>query len=499
MAARVYVLALDQGTTSSRAILFDEARRPVAVGQRRLSPHYPVPGWVEHDPEQIWATQWGAVEDCLQRARVSVRELAAIGITNQRETAILWDRASGQAVHPAVGWQCRRTADVCDALREAGHEPLVRERTGLVLDPYFSATKIAWILDRVPGLRARAERGDIAFGTVDSWLIYRLTSGRQHVTDASNASRTALFNIHTQSWDADLLNLFRVPAAILPTVVDSAGVAAHTDPVWFGQPVAISGIAGDQQAALFGQGCLAPGMAKNTYGTGSFLLMHTGDQPVSSRHGLLTTVAWKIGGQPEFALEGAIFVTGAVVEWLQDGLGVIQEASETEALAWSVADTAGVYLVPAFAGLGAPYWDPYARGTVVGLTRGSTRAHLVRAALEAMAFQSRDVLDAMSRDSGQPVTRLRVDGGAIRNNFLAQFQADILGVPVERPPVTETTAQGAAGLAGLGIGLWPDREAFLANWEAAAAFAPQMTADRREELYAGWHRAVERARAWAAP
>ncbi|MDA8198975.1 MAG: glycerol kinase GlpK [Thermaerobacter sp.] len=494
-----YILALDQGTTSSRAILFDHHARPVAVGQREFPQIYPRAGWVEHDPEQIWASQWGAVQDCLAAAHKTGEDIAAIGITNQRETTVLWDRSTGRALGNAIVWQCRRTAGRCDELKAQGLEPLFRERTGLVVDAYFSGTKVAWMLDNTAGARARAENGEIAFGTVDSWLIHKLTGGRRHVTDVSNASRTLMYNIHTLDWDDELLGALDVPRAVCPEVVDSSGVAGETDPSWFGRPIPIAGIAGDQQAALFGQACLEPGMAKNTYGTGSFVLMNTGSEPVASRHGLVTTVAWRIAGKTTYALEGSIFVTGAVVQWLRDGLGIIGRAEETEGLALSVSDTDGVYLVPAFVGLGAPYWDSYARGTLVGITRGTGRGHVVRAALESIAFQSRDVLDAMAKDSGRELETLRVDGGAIANQFLAQFQADILGATVERPEVTETTALGSAFLAGLAVGYWPDESVIQSTWSRDALFTPSMAEEERSQRYTRWQAAVERSRAWVAP
>ncbi len=497
MAEGQYVLALDQGTTSSRAILFDKHARPVAVGQREFPQIYPRAGWVEHDPEQIWASQWGAVEDCLKAAHKTGADIAAIGITNQRETTVMWDRATGRAIGSAIVWQCRRTAGRCDELKAAGHESLFRERTGLVIDAYFSGTKVAWMLDHHEGARVRAERGELAFGTVDSWLIHKLTGGKRHVTDVSNASRTLMYNIHSLDWDDDLLSILNVPKSVCPEVMDSSGVAGETDPSWLGRPIPIAGIAGDQQAALFGQACLEPGMAKNTYGTGSFVLMNTGAEPVASRHGLVTTIAWRIGGRVSYALEGSIFVTGAVVQWLRDGLGIIGRAEETEALALSVPDTDGVYLVPAFVGLGAPYWDSYARGTLVGLTRGTGRSHLARAALESIAFQSRDVLDAMAKDSGRTLETLRVDGGAIANQFLAQFQADILGVTVERPAVTETTALGAAFLAGLAVGYWPDQRVIQSTWSREALFTPALSAEERDQRHSRWQEAVERSRGWA--
>ncbi|HEY8418453.1 MAG TPA: glycerol kinase GlpK [Limnochordales bacterium] len=493
-----WVLALDQGTTSSRAILFDEQGRAVAIAQQPFRQHYPRPGWVEHDPEEIWATQLGTARGVLAQAGVAPEDVAAIGISNQRETTVLWERATGRPVAPAIVWQDRRTAGMCDALKGQGAEALVREKTGLVLDPYFSATKIAWLLDNVTGLRARAERGEIAFGTIDSWLVYRLTGGRVHATDHSNASRTMLFNIHTLAWDEELLELFgRVPRAILPQVLPSSHIYGETDRNLLGAPIPIGGIAGDQQAALFGQACFDAGMAKNTYGTGSFLLMNTGDQPVASQHGLLTTVAWGVDGRVSYALEGSVFVTGAAVQWLRDGLGIIGNAAETQALALSVPDTGGVYLVPAFTGLGAPYWDPYARGLLIGITRGTTRAHVARAALEAIAYQTVDVVRAMEQDAGVPLRALRVDGGAAVNDFLMQFQADVLNVPVERPGVTETTALGAAYLAGLAAGVWQSRDDIRSRWHLDRRFEPAMEDARRTELLSGWRRAVERSLGWA--
>ncbi|HLT57248.1 MAG TPA: glycerol kinase GlpK [Limnochordales bacterium] len=494
-----WILALDQGTTSSRAILFDAHGRPAAVAQQPFRQQYPRPGWVEHDPEEIWATQLATAQQALAQAGVDAADVAAVGIANQRETTILWDRATGQPVAPAIVWQDRRTAGMCDALKEQGAEALVRAKTGLVLDPYFSATKIAWLLDHVEGLRARAQRGEIAFGTVDTWLIYRLTGGRVHATDYTNASRTMLFNIHTLAWDDELLALFGdIPRALLPEVKPSSHIYGETRPELFGAAIPIGGVAGDQQAALFGQTCFEAGMAKNTYGTGSFLLMNTGAKPVASRHGLLTTVAWGVDGAVSYALEGSVFVTGAAVQWLRDGLGIIADAAETQSLAQSVPDTGGVYLVPAFAGLGAPHWDPYARGLIVGITRGTTRAHVVRAALEAIAYQTVDVVRAMEQDAGVPLRALRVDGGAAVNDFLMQFQADVLNVPVERPAVTETTALGAAYLAGWAAGVWQSPGDIRTQWHLNRRFAPAMDGARRTALLGGWRRAVERALGWAA-
>ncbi len=498
------ILALDQGTTGSTALVVGEDGAVLGRGYRELPQHYPQPGWVEHDPGEIWTTQLEAARAALSAAGLAPRDLAAIGITNQRETTLLWDRRTGEPVHRAIVWQCRRSAPLCERLRADGLEPMVRARTGLVLDAYFSGTKIAWLLDTRPELRARAARGELAFGTVDTWLLWQLTGGRVHATEPSNASRTLCFDIRRLDWDAELTNRLRIPREVFPAVRPSVGVFGETialDGLGAGIPVA--GIAGDQQAALFGQGAFAPGGAKNTYGTGCFLLLNTGPAPVASEAGLLTTVAWSLppaAGQPPavvYALEGAIFVAGAAVQWLRDGLGLIRTAAETEPLARSVPDTGGVYLVPAFVGLGAPYWDMYARGTLVGLTRGTTRAHLARATLEAIAYQTRDVLEVMSREAGRLPAELRVDGGATENDFLCQFQADILGVPLLRPRVRETTGLGAAYLAGLGVGLWRGPEALRDLWQLDRRFEPAMSADRREALYADWRRAVERARGWA--
>ncbi len=494
-----YILALDQGTTSSRAILFDQNGQIVAIGQKAFRQIYPQPGWVEHDPEDIWESEWEAVQTCLNQADVPVSAIRAIGITNQRETTVVWDKSTGQPIYNAIVWQCRRTARYCDQLRARNLGDTFRQKTGLVIDAYFSGTKVAWILDNVPRARELADQGQLLFGTVDSWLIYKLTDGAFHLSDYSNASRTLMYNIHTLEWDDELLNILGVPRSMCPHVVDSSGVCAQTSPHWFGEAIPIAGIAGDQQAALFGQGCFSPGTAKNTYGTGSFLLMNTGEEPALSPQGLVTTIAWGIGGHVTYALEGSIFITGAVVQWLRDELHVIDSAKETQELALSVDSTQGVYLVPAFVGLGAPYWDSYARGTIVGLTRGSNRAHIVRAALESIAYQTRDVLEIMMADSKKSVKTLRVDGGAITNQFLAQFQADILGCEVERPAVTETTARGAAFLAGLATGVWPGFEPLAATWQREALFSPSMDESRREELYDGWKRAVTRAQGWIEP
>jgi glycerol kinase len=496
------VLALDQGTTGSTALVVGDDGVVLGHGYRELPQYYPQPGWVEHDPREIWATQLEAARAALAAARVAPRDIAAIGITNQRETTLLWDRRTGEPVHRAIVWQCRRSAPLCERLRADGLEPLVRARTGLVLDAYFSGTKIAWLLDGRPDLRERAARGELAFGTVDSWLLWQLTGGRVHATDASNASRTLCFDIRRLDWDAELTGHLRIPREIFPAVRPSAGVFGETvahEGLPAGIPVA--GIAGDQQAALFGQGALQPGGAKNTYGTGCFMLLNTGSTPVASEAGLLTTVAWSLpspaGPVTSYALEGAIFVAGAAVQWLRDGLGLIETAAETEAVARSVPDTGGVYLVPAFVGLGAPYWDMYARGTLVGLTRGTSRAHVVRATLEAIAYQTRDVLDVMTKESGHTPAELRVDGGATENNFLCQFQADVLGFPILRPRVRETTGLGAAYLAGLGSGLWSSAETLRDLWRLDRSFEPAMPSGQREALYAGWRRAVDRARGWA--
>jgi len=498
MTAR-FILALDQGTTSSRSLLFDASGRVVAQAQREFTQHFPHPGWVEHDAREIWQTQRATLFDCLSVARISPRDVLALGITNQRETTVLWDRESGEPVAPAIVWQDRRTAGACEQMRASGLEPEISARTGLLLDPYFSGTKLRWLLDHIPGARLRAERGELAFGTIDSWLLFKLTNHRRHVTDATNASRTLLYNLRTGAWDDRLLELFGVPRACLPDIVDSclgrdAAIEAELD----GFKLPVTGIAGDQQAALFGQACTRPGMAKNTYGTGCFALTHTGSQPRESRHRLLTTVAWR-RGQCEFALEGGVFMGGATVQWLRDGLGIIERSDQVEALATSVPDSGDVYLVPAFAGLGAPQWDAAARGTIIGLTRGSTRAHVARAAVESIAFQTADLIDAMQRDCESPVTELRVDGGAARNDLLLQFQADLLGVPVLRPVNTETTAFGAAAFAGLGAGLWQSQDEIAALWQLDRRFEPRMARDAVARRRARWTQAVERSRAWACP
>jgi len=492
-----YVLSLDQGTTSSRAIVFDKGGSIVSLAQAQFPQIYPRPGWVEHDPEAIWQSQVAVAKEALARGHVQPGEITAIGITNQRETTVVWDRQTGQPVYNAIVWQCRRTAGLCDELKQRGLADDIRRRTGLVVDAYFSGTKLAWILDNVPGARQRAERGELLFGTIDTFLIWRLTGGAVHVSDYSNASRTMLFNIHTLDWDGEILRELRIPRAMLPTVRPSSFVYGHTLPSILGAAVAIAGAAGDQQAATFGQLCLNPGQAKNTYGTGCFMLMNTGRQAVASQRGLLTTIGWGLGDTVTYALEGSVFIGGAAVQWLRDGLQIIQTAAESEDLARTVPDSGGVYVVPAFVGLGAPYWDAYARGTIVGITRGTTRAHIARATLEAICFQTRDVLEAMRADAGIDLASLRVDGGAVRNNLLMQLQADILGVPVERPAVTETTALGAAYLAGLAVGFWTGTGELAAQSRIERRFEPALSADQRDAMYRGWQRAVERARGWA--
>lgn len=492
-----YILALDQGTTSSRAIIFDHAGHAVATANQEFRQIYPQPAWVEHDPEDIWNSQIAVAQKVLQQQGLSAENIAAIGITNQRETAVVWDRTTGKAVMNAIVWQDRRTASICDQLKADGWEPKIREKTGLVIDAYFSGTKVKWMLDNVPGLRERAASGDILFGNVDTYLIWRLTGGNVHVTDYSNASRTMLFNIHSLDWDEEVLRHLGIPRAMLPRPAQSSEVYGQTESNLFGGPIPIAGDAGDQQAATFGQACFTPGMAKNTYGTGSFLLMNTGEKAQVSRSGLLTTIGWGIGGKVTYCFEGSIFITGAAVQWLRDSMKIISQASESEQLAASIQDNGGVYLVPAFVGLGAPYWDQYARGTVVGLTRGSGRAELARAALEASAYQTRDVATAMEADSGITLKELRVDGGMVANNWLMQFQADILGVPVQRPQVAETTALGAAYLAGLAVGYWDSFDDVTHNWAVDRVFNPSMPDAQRKQLYRGWQRAVARARDWA--
>jgi glycerol kinase len=490
-----HVLALDQGTTSSRAILFDEEGAALGVAQREFRQIYPQPGWVEHDPKEIFRTQREVAREVFQKTGVPVREVMAVGITNQRETTLLWDRQTGEPLHNAVVWQDRRTAPLCRELKEAGAESLVRERTGLVIDPYFSGTKLAWLLDEVPGARERAERGELAFGTVDTWLVWQLTGNRTHVTDPTNASRTMLFNIHTGDWDEELLRLLRVPRALLPDVHPSAHAFGMLPASVLGEPLIIAGIAGDQQAALFGQGCHMRGMAKNTYGTGCFMLLHTGDQVVQSQNGLVSTACAQVSGK-EYALEGSVFIAGAVVQWLRDEMGFFSSSREIEALANSVLDSGDVFVVPAFTGLGAPYWDPHARGAIVGLTRGTSKAHIARAALESIAYQSAEVLEAMQKDSGERLSELRVDGGASANDLLMQFQADLLGVPVVRPKVLETTALGAAYLAGLTVNLWKSREELAARWKAEKRFEPRMERVQAAARMARWREAVSRSLRW---
>jgi len=484
-----FILALDQGTTSCRAMLFDNEGRAVATAQREITQYFPENGWVEHDAEEIWQTQRAVMEEVVSRES---GELLAIGITNQRETVVVWDRATGKPVHPAIVWQCRRTAALCAELKARGLTEDIRSRTGLVIDPYFSATKLSWLLDHVPGLRDRAERGEVLFGTVDSWLIWNLTGGKVHATDASNASRTMLFNIHTLMWDEELCRIFGIPAAMLPEVLPSSGIFGWADVAAGGRPVPIAGVAGDQQAALFGQACHKEGMLKNTYGTGCFLLMNTGEEPKESQNGLLTTIAWQAEGRTVYALEGSVFTAGAVVQWLRDGLSLIGHASESEALAASVPDTDGVYFVPAFNGLGTPHWNPDARGMITGITRGTRKAHIVRAALEAVAFQAADVIRVMERESGIRLSELRADGGMVRNRFLMQFQADVLGGTVTLPEEQETTALGAAYLAGLAVGLWSGREELQRLWLEKERFQPAWEDTLRDEQYQLWVRAVER-------
>jgi len=491
-----FVLALDQGTTSSRAIVFGEDGRVHAQAQQEFRQIFPKPGWVEHDPEDIWASQLSVARRALKQARLKAADIAALGIANQRETTVLWDRKTGLPVHNAIVWQDRRTADICVKLKRRGKANAVRSRTGLVLDPYFSATKLAWLLDSIPGLRLHAERGELAFGTVDSWLVWKLSGGALHCTDVSNAARTMLYDIHRGDWDESLLRLFRIPRALLPRVQHSSHIYGQSVKNVFGAPIAIAGIAGDQQAALFGQACHRPGMAKNTYGTGCFMLLHTGATAVPSKHGLLTTRCAQRSGQAQYALEGGVFIAGAVVQWLRDGLGFIRSSAEIEALAASVQDAGGVYLVPAFAGLGAPHWDAYARGTMLGLTRGTTRAHIARAALEAIAYQSAELLQTMQKDSGIALKELRVDGGAAANDTLMQFQADLLGVPVLRPGVLETTALGAAYLAGLAAGVWKDLATIARQWAVDRRFEPAMSRAEAAERMHGWARALNRAKDW---
>ncbi|MEI3798759.1 MULTISPECIES: glycerol kinase GlpK [Chitinophaga] len=492
-----YIMAMDQGTTSSRAIIFDKAGVIISTAQKEFTQLFPQPGWVEHDPAEIWSSQIGVATEAMAKVGLEGGNIAAIGITNQRETTLVWDRETGKPVYNAIVWQDRRTAAFCDDLKAAGKETLVREKTGLVIDAYFSGTKIRWILDNVPGARERANEGKLAFGTVDSWLIWNLTHGAVHATDITNASRTMLFNIHTQAWDDELLAMLDIPASMLPEVKQSSEVCGETAPGIFAVQIPIAGVAGDQHAALFGQMCTAPGMVKNTYGTGCFMLMNIGDTPIISKNNLLTTVAWKVNGQVQYALEGSIFIAGAIVQWLRDGLGIIRASSEVEALAASVEQNDGVYLVPAFAGLGAPHWDQHARGTLVGMTRGTNAAHIARAALESIAYQTMEVLKAMEADANISIKELRVDGGATGNNLLMQFQADILQTKVVRPGITETTALGAAYLAGLATGYWQNLEEIASQWKMEKCFSPKLEQEQRQQWINGWNRAVNAAKAWA--
>ncbi|PPK86377.1 glycerol kinase [Neolewinella xylanilytica] len=488
-----YILALDQGTTSSRAILFDHSGAIVGTAQKEFTQYYPEPAWVEHDANEIWNAQATVVRDLLDRTKVGASEIQAIGITNQRETTLIWDRQTGQPIHHAIVWQDRRTAGICDQLKRKGLEDHVRQTTGLVIDAYFSGTKIKWLLDNVPGARQRAEAGELCFGTMDSWLVYKLTGGRHHLTDVTNAGRTMLFDIRKRDWDDRLLRELEVPRQLLPEVKSSSEVYGHTQ--LFGGSIPIAGIAGDQHAALFGQACFEPGQAKNTYGTGCFMLMNTGTEAVPSQHGLVTTIAWEVNGRTEYALEGSVFIAGAAIQWLRDGLKLIDEAPDSEYYARKVKDTDGVYVVPAFAGLGAPYWDMYARGAIFGLTRGTSKSHIVRATLQSLAYQTKDVLEAMQKDAGCELSTLRVDGGASANDFLMQFQADILGASVERPKIVETTALGAAMLAGLAVGFWTQDD-LTATWQKDKSFDPQMEASVRKSRYAGWQKAVKRTMNW---
>lgn len=491
-----YIMALDQGTTSSRCIIFDKSGSIVSMAQKEIKQIYPSTGWIEHDPIEIWATQFGVAVEALLMGNLQAKDIAALGITNQRETTVVWDKRTGIPVYNAIVWQCRRTAGICEELKKLGYEDMIKEKTGLILDPYFSGTKIKWILDNVPKAREEAERGNLIFGNIDSWLIWNLTKGQVHITDYTNASRTMLFNIHTLKWDEEILKLLNIPKAMLPEVKSSSELYGYTNKVLFGEEIPIAGDAGDQQAALFGQTCFKEGSAKNTYGTGCFMLMNTGGKAVASKHGLLTTIAWGIGGKVEYALEGSIFAGGASIQWLRDELRMLKQSSESERYAMDVEDTNGVYVVPAFAGLGAPYWDPYARGTVMGLTRGTKKEHFIRAILESIAYQTSDVLKAMEEDSGISLYALNVDGGASSNNFLMQFQADILNVQVDRPQIVETTALGAAYLAGLAVGYWEGKEEISKNRRIAKNFKPVITEEKRIKLLKGWHKAVKRAMEW---
>ena len=492
-----YVMALDAGTTSNRCILFDKSGKIISIAQKEFTQYFPQPGWVEHDADEIWSTQLGVAVEAMSKVGASAEDIAAIGITNQRETAIVWDKKTGEPVCRAIVWQCRRTAAYCDQLKEQGYTDMIREKTGLIIDAYFSGTKIRWILDHVEEAREKAEKGELLFGTVETWLIWKLTKGRVHVTDYSNASRTMLFNINTLEWDQEILDLLQIPKAMLPEPMPSSCVYGHTDPSYFGGPIPIGGAAGDQQSALFGQVCFHPGAAKNTYGTGCFLLMNTGEKPVFSQNGLVTTIAWGLDGKVEYALEGSIFVAGAAIQWLRDEMRLIDSAADSEYMAGKVKDTNGCYVVPAFTGLGAPHWDPYARGTIVGITRGVNKYHIIRATLESLAYQVNDVLGAMEADSGIPLTSLRVDGGASANDFLMQTQADIIGAPVKRPRCIETTAMGAAYLAGLATGYWKSREEVKENWAIDQVFEPAIDKEERKQKIKGWNKAVRCSYHWA--
>ena len=492
-----YVMALDAGTTSNRCILFDKSGKIISIAQKEFTQYFPQPGWVEHDADEIWSTQLGVAVEAMSKVGASAEDIAAIGITNQRETAIVWDKKTGEPVCRAIVWQCRRTAAYCDQLKEQGYTDMIREKTGLIIDAYFSGTKIRWILDHVEGAREKAEKGELLFGTVETWLIWKLTKGRVHVTDYSNASRTMLFNINTLEWDQEILDLLQIPKVMLPEPMPSSCVYGHTDPSYFGGPIPIGGAAGDQQSALFGQVCFHPGAAKNTYGTGCFLLMNTGEKPVFSQNGLVTTIAWGLDGKVEYALEGSIFVAGAAIQWLRDEMRLIDSAADSEYMAGKVKDTNGCYVVPAFTGLGAPHWDPYARGTIVGITRGVNKYHIIRATLESLAYQVNDVLGAMEADSGISLTSLRVDGGASANDFLMQTQADIIGAPVKRPRCIETTAMGAAYLAGLATGYWKSREEVKENWAIDQVFEPAIDEEERKQKIKGWNKAVRCSYHWA--
>ena len=492
-----YILSLDQGTTSSRSIIFNERGDIISVAQKEFAQIYPFPGWVEHDAEEIWSSQISTIGEVLAIAGITIKQIAAIGITNQRETTVVWDRITGKPLYNAIVWQDRRTAEECDSLVKAGYATLIQQKTGLIIDAYFSATKLKWILDQVPEAREKAERGELAFGTIDSWLVWKLTGGSVHVTDVSNASRTMLFNIHSGAWDEELLSLFSIPADMLPTVKSSSEIYGYTGNMIPGSNIPIAGIAGDQQAALFGQMCIRQGMVKNTYGTGCFMLMHTGERAFTSKNNLLTTIAWKIGGRTEYALEGSVFIAGAAVQWLRDGLNFIQSSGEIESVVGDMEDSDGVYVVPAFAGLGAPYWNPHARGSIFGLTRGSTRAHIAKAILDSIAYQTFDVLSSMEADTGISIAELRVDGGATVNDRLMQFQSDILNTKVIRPRITETTALGAAYLAGLAVGYWTDIESIQQQWQVEREFKPSMDEDQRLRNIEGWKRAVKASIAWA--